>query len=66
MVDQALVVVTPKGGGEALALAIAPLKSLTAEKAVSQPGKVRKAIKKALEKSRQKTSRSAAENSSDW
>jgi hypothetical protein len=60
-----VVVVTPKGGDEALALAIAPLKSLTADKAVRRPGKVRKAIKNALKTSQQKTS-GDAENNSDW
>lgn len=63
--DQGVVVVTPRGGGEALALAAAPLKRLTTEDAIKEPGKVRKAIRKALIKSRQKITGSA-ENNSDW
>ena len=49
------VVVTPKAGGKALALAIAPLKGLTVDQAKAQPGKVQRAIRKALKKATQKT-----------
>jgi hypothetical protein len=35
--DQGVVIVTPKGGGEPIALAIAPLKGMTADKAVTKP-----------------------------
>lgn len=64
--DQGVVVITPKGGGEALALAVAPLKGMTANKAVTKPGRVRTAIRNTLEKSRQRTTRPVAEHNSDW
>jgi hypothetical protein len=49
------VVVAPKAGGKALALAVAPLKGLTVEQAKGQPDKVQRAIRKALKKAARKT-----------
>jgi hypothetical protein len=55
LLELGLVVVAPKGGGKALALAVAPLKGLTADKAKAQPDEVQRAIRKALKKALGKT-----------
>ncbi|CAJ0882910.1 hypothetical protein AMST5_03381 [freshwater sediment metagenome] len=65
MSDSGVVVVKPKGGGDPLALTITPLTDLTVKRAVSKPGKVRAAIRKTLEKSRQMTSGTAAKDMSE-
>ncbi len=50
-----LVVVAPKAGGKALALAVAPLKGLTVDEAKLEPSQVQRAIRKALKKALGKT-----------
>ena len=55
LLEPGLVVVTPKAGGKALALAVAPLKGLTADQAKAKPNKVQRAIRKALKKALGKT-----------
>ncbi len=55
LLEPGLVVVTPKAGGKALALAVARLKGLTADHAKAQPDKVQAAIRKALKKAARKT-----------
>jgi hypothetical protein len=50
LLEPGLVVVTPKAGGKALALAVAPLKGLNVDKARGQPDEVQRAIRKALKK----------------
>ena len=54
LLEPGLVVVAPKGGGKALALALAPLRGLTADQAKAQPSKVQAAIRKALKKATEK------------
>ena len=48
-------VVAPKAGGKTLALAVAPLKGLTADEAKLEPDEVQRAIRKALKKALGKT-----------
>lgn len=55
LLEPGLVVVAPKAGGKALALAIAPLKGLTADQAKARPDEVQAAIRKALKKAARKT-----------
>ena len=55
LLEPGLVVVAPKAGGKALALAVAPLKGLTADQAKAQPSEVQRAIRKALKKAPGKT-----------
>ncbi len=50
LLELGLVVVAPIAGGKALAVAVAPLKGLTVDKAKAQPLKVQRAIRKALKK----------------
>lgn len=64
--EHEVVVLTPKNGGEPMALVVAPLNGMSAEEAVRRPGKVRTAIRKVLKKSQLKTSNSAAKDNSDW
>jgi hypothetical protein len=67
IVEQGVAVLTPKNGGEPLALAVAPLNGMSAEEAVRKPGKVRTVIRKVLRKSQLKTSKlSSAQDNSDW
>ncbi len=54
LLEPGVVVVAPKASGKALALAVAPLKGLTADQAKAQPGKVQRAIRKALKKAARK------------
>ena len=55
LLELGLVVVAPKAGGKALALAVAPLKGLTVDQAKAQPDEVQRAIRKALKKATEKT-----------
>jgi hypothetical protein len=55
LLEPGLVVVAPKAGGKALALAVSPLKGLTVNQAKAQPDKVQAAIRKALKKALGKT-----------
>ena len=55
LLEPGLVVVGPKAGGKALALAVAPLKGLTVEQAKLERSKVQRAIRKALKKATEKT-----------
>jgi hypothetical protein len=55
LLELGLLVVTPKAGGKALALAVAPLKGLTVDQVKLQPDKVQRAIRKALKKAARKT-----------
>ena len=55
LLELGLVVVTPKAGGKALALAISPLTGLTVDQAKAQPDKVQRVIRKALKKALGKT-----------
>jgi len=68
LLEPGVVVVTRKAGGKALALAVAPLKGLTADQAKAKPDKVqrviRKAVKKALGKTVEKSSKSPASGKS--
>lgn len=50
LISIGLAVVAPKGGGNALALAVAPLKGLTADQAKTRPAQVYKAVRRALKK----------------
>ena len=66
LLERKVVVIAPKAGGKALALAVAPLKGLTADQAKARPEKVhfaiRKALKKAFSKSAEKSSKPLASN----
>jgi hypothetical protein len=55
LLEPGLVVVAPKAGGKALALAVAALKGSTADKAKLGPDEVQRAIRKVLKKATQKT-----------
>jgi hypothetical protein len=55
LLEPGLVVVAPKAGGKALALAVDPLKGRTADQAKAKPDKVQRAIRKALKKATEKT-----------
>ena len=55
LLEPGVVVVAPKAGGKALALAVAPLKGLTADRAKAKPDKVQRAIRKALKRALRKT-----------
>ena len=55
LVEPGLVVVAPKAGGKALALAVAPLKGLTVDHAKLEPCEVQRAIRKTLKKALGKT-----------
>jgi hypothetical protein len=55
LLELGVVVVAPKGGGKALALAVAPLKGLTADQAKAEPCEVQRAIRKAMKKALGKT-----------
>jgi hypothetical protein len=55
LLERGLVVIAPKAGGKALALAVAPLNGLTADKAKAKPCEVQRAIRKALKKATEKT-----------
>jgi hypothetical protein len=55
LLEPGLVVVAPKADGKALALAVTPLKRLTADQAKLEPDKVQRAIRKALKKTARKT-----------
>ena len=55
LLELGAVVVAPKAGGKALALAVAPLKGLTADQAKAKPYEVQAAIRKALKKALGKT-----------
>ena len=68
LLELGLVVVAPKAGGKALALAVCPLKGLTADRAKAKPHEVqwaiRKAVKKALGKTVEKSSKPPASGNS--
>jgi hypothetical protein len=64
LLEPGLVVVGPKAGGKALALAVAPLKGLTADKAKLEPGQVQRAIRKALKKATEKTAEKSSKPAS--
>jgi hypothetical protein len=66
MVGKGVVVVSPRGGDEALALAVAPLENLTADKAARKPRKVTAALKKALRTATANYGASNPKNTSDW
>jgi hypothetical protein len=55
LLELGVVVVAPKAGGKALALAVAALKGPTADKAKLGPDEVQRAIRKALKKAARKT-----------
>ena len=55
LLERGLVVVAPKAGGKALALAVAPLKGLTLDQAKAEPYEVQRAIRKTLKKAARKT-----------
>ena len=55
LLEPGVVVVGPKAGGKALALAVAPLKGLTVDQAEAEPYKVQRAIRKAMKKALGKT-----------
>ena len=55
LLQPGVVVVGPKAGGKALALAVAPLKGLTVDQAKAQPDEVQRAIRKALKRALGKT-----------
>ena len=55
LLERGLVVATPNVGEKALALAVAPLKGLTADQAKAKPDKVQRAIRKVLKKAARRT-----------
>jgi hypothetical protein len=55
LLELGFVVVASKAGGKALALAVAPLKGLTADQAKAEPYEVQRAIRKAMKKATEKT-----------
>ena len=57
LLELGLVVVAPKAGGKALALAVSPLTGLTVKQAKAKPDKVQRAIRKALKKATEKTAK---------
>jgi hypothetical protein len=52
LLELGVVVLAPKAGGKALALAVAPLKGLTVDQAKAQPDEVQAAIRMALKNRR--------------
>ncbi len=64
LLELGVVVVDPKAGGKALALAVAPLKGLTLNQAKAKPDEVQRSIRKALKKALEKSSKPPASRKS--